>query len=364
MARSISFFCDDLNAGGVQRTVLVLAAAMRDRGWQTEILLVNTDGALLADVPEGVTLTSLGTRGYRRAVRPLAGHLRKTAPDALVAATPWGNNCAVLAARLSGQGTRILTTDVTDPARVYGPEGGWRNRLMAQAARRLYPRAHGRIAVSSGVADAMVDHLGLDRGGIDVIYNPIELARIGPANPPIHPWLSPERDIPVLVAAGRLHPVKDYPTLIEAMAALKARDISVRLVILGEGSERPKLEAMVDRFDLQEMVAMPGFESNVRGAMAAADGYVMCSTAEGLGNALIEAMAEGIPVISTDCPFGPREILADGAYGRLVPVGAPEALADGISGLLEDGPSNLPAEALDRFDITRIVSQYEALLSR
>ncbi len=358
--QSIGFFCDDLRPGGVQRTILVLAEAFLARGWRVEIILAHRHGDLLAEIPEGVCLKDLETRGYRRALRPLAKHLRAAPLDILIAATPWGNLAALGAVMLSRTGAHVMTTDVTDPDRVYRGQG-WRGALLRAGARWLYPKALARIAVSGGVADAMETCLGIPRATIEVIYNPIETTPQGPASPPVHPWLADNAG-PVIIAAGRLHAVKDYPTLIQAMAHLRDRDHPARLVILGEGDTRAALEEMITKLDLGARIAMPGYAANVRGAMAAADAYVMCSRAEGLGNALIEALAEEVPAVSTDCPFGPREILQNGRFGRLVSVGDPKALADALEKTLADPISFDPHDALSRFGVDEIVSQYEALV--
>jgi glycosyltransferase involved in cell wall biosynthesis len=166
----------------------------------------------------------------------------------------------------------------------------------------------------------------------------------------------------VLVAVGRLHEQKDFQTLLRAFALVRARR-SARLIILGEGPERPALEAGVAKLGLTEDVDLPGFVPNPYAFMAGASQFVLSSRYEGLPTVLIEAMACGCPVVSTDCPSGPGEILDNGKYGRLVPVGDAAALAEAMEATLDAPPpaAELKARA-DLFHIDRVIDSYRRLL--
>ncbi|NLO89188.1 MAG: glycosyltransferase, partial [Clostridia bacterium] len=186
------------------------------------------------------------------------------------------------------------------------------------------------VAVSQGVADDLVKTTGLMRELIKVIYNPIVTPELlEKAKESIgHPWFKPGQP-PVILSAGRLTAAKDFPTLIHAFARVRAERLA-RLMILGEGEERPNLESLVRELGLESDVSMPEFVENPYAYMARAAVFVLSSAWEGFGNVLVEAMAVGTPVVSTDCPSGPAEILEGGKWGKLVPVGDVEKLAKAL----------------------------------
>jgi glycosyltransferase involved in cell wall biosynthesis len=213
------------------------------------------------------------------------------------------------------------------------------------------------------VREDMAQVTGIPRERITVIFNPsvvgTEVAEKARA-PLDHPWFELGQP-PVLVAVGRLQEQKDYPTMIRAFAQVRqARP--VRLLILGEGKERPVLEAQIEELGLQEDVSLPGFVTNPYAYLARASLFVLSSRWEGLPTVLIEALCCSTPVVSTDCPSGPREILQGGKYGRLVPVGDAEALARAITAALDEQRTSPPPESWQPYDLNNIVDQYVNLL--
>jgi glycosyltransferase involved in cell wall biosynthesis len=238
-----------------------------------------------------------------------------------------------------------------------------RGRLLPFIARWCYGWADGVVAVSQGVADDLSFTIGLPRERIRVIYNPVVVPELFElATEPVEsPWLR-AGEPPVVLSVGRLTAAKDYPTLLRAFSqVIKARQM--RLVILGEGEERGGLEVMVRDLGLEDVVSLPGFAKNPYAYMSKAAVCVLSSAWEGFGNVLVEAMAVGTPVVATDCPNGPAEILENGKYGRLVPVGDAEALAEGILATL-DGTTN--SEVLQyrakEFSYDDIANQYLEIL--
>ena len=175
-----------------------------------------------------------------------------------------------------------------------------------------------------------------------------------------HPWFASGAP-PVILSVGRLGPEKDFACLVRAFSKVRARCL-VRLMILGEGSERPNLERMIQELGVAEDVALPGFVDNPMPYMSRASVYALSSRTESLGNALIEAMATGCPVVATDCPFGPREILVDGAFGWLVPTGDDDAMSRALLEALRTPRVAYPTEVLGRFSAHRIVDEYQALI--
>jgi glycosyltransferase involved in cell wall biosynthesis len=208
----------------------------------------------------------------------------------------------------------------------------------------------------------MAQAIGIPRDCITVIHNPsvvgAEVQEKGQA-PLDHAWFEPGQP-PVLVAVGRLENQKDYPTMLRAFAQVR-RGEAVRLLILGEGRERPMLEALVEELGLGQDVSLPGFVTNPYAYLARASLFVLSSRWEGLPTVLIEALCCGTPVVSMDCPSGPREILTDGLYGALVPVGDVGALARAIRTALNGDRASPPPESWQPYDRDKIVRQYITL---
>jgi glycosyltransferase involved in cell wall biosynthesis len=254
-----------------------------------------------------------------------------------------------------------IGTNVIQKLKGRNPLRRWwaRQRLAA-----TYASADLVIGVSDGACQAMRELIGArETPHIARIYNPIDLGafRRMAAEPVAHPWFL-DKTRPLVLSAGRLVRAKDFPTLLHAFRRVQERTNS-RLVILGEGRQRAKLERMSRQLGLAEAVDLPGFSPNPFAYMARADLFVLSSLYEGFGNVLAEAMAVGTPCVATDCRSGPREILADGRYGHLVRPGNAEALADAILESLARPPRpDLLVEALHRFDRDAAVGAYQRAL--
>ena len=283
----------------------------------------------------------------------VAAYLDRERPDALLAM----NVLAVAAATMA---THVAQRPVRTVATLH--ESLNRRRLLRRA-RCSYPYADSVVGVSHGVSTEFAKITGLKCGYPQVIHNPvvsqsIERRSREPAN---HPWLdSPE--LPVILAIGKLNKSKNFPLLLAAFAQFLTHR-PARLVVLGDGRMRPKLLALAKRLGIEESVDFPGFKENPFAFLAKANLFVLSSGREALPTVLIEAMACGCPVVSTDCPFGPREILEEGRFGPLVPVGDSEALAAAMVRVLDAPPSrNVLRERSALFSIDRAVDRYEALL--
>ncbi|WP_295586971.1 glycosyltransferase [uncultured Lamprocystis sp.] len=345
----LAIFLPSLAGGGAERMMLNLAQGAVAAGVAVDLVVGQAAGPYLALVPPGCTLVDLGAARVLGALPGLVRYLRRRRPRALLAAMDHANMVALWARVLARVPTRVCVSVRSNLSQEAAHSPFLAGRWMPWLARAFYPRADAVIAVSQGVADDLDRLLGVGRARILVIPNPVvtpELAALATA-PADHPWLQPGT-APVILAAGRLAPQKDYPTLIRAFAALSAgRDL--RLIILGEGPERTALESLIQQLGLADRVSLPGFRDNPFAYMSRARLFVLSSAWEGLPGVLIQAMACGTPVVSTDCPSGPREVLADGRYGPLVPVGAVEALAVAMALTLEQPPEpeRLKARAAD-----------------
>jgi glycosyltransferase involved in cell wall biosynthesis len=238
---------------------------------------------------------------------------------------------------------------------------GLTGKFIPLLVRAFYPKADKIICVSNGVAQELINKYHLPKSKIQVIYNPVVAQDMfKKAEEPLdHPWFQPGQP-PIILGVGRLTAQKDFETLIKAFALVRNKT-ETRLMILGEGPERTKLEQFVKQLGLENDVSMPGFVDNPYKYMKRSSVFVLSSRWEGLPTVLVEALALGLPVVSTDCPSGPAEILENGKWGRLVPVGAPKALADAILAAMNDERGK-GVERAKEFSLDKIVNQYVALI--
>ncbi len=252
------------------------------------------------------------------------------------------------------------------PARVVATlHDALRNRRLQRRAHRSYPYADAVVGVSHGVSAQFAATPGLGSSRVHTIYNPVVSDDLDRRlrEPVEHPWLREEAGCPVLLAVGRLRRVKDFPNLLNAFAGLLARR-PAKLIVLGQGSLHRRLLSLARELGVAEHVDFPGFVENPYAFMARASLFVLSSRNEGLPTVLIEAMACGCPVVSTDCPFGPNEILEGGRFGELVPVRDPDALAGAMERALDAPPrSDALRERAAFFGIETAVDRYEELLS-
>lgn len=373
----VSLFFSDLAGGGTQRRMLTLARGLLERGDPVEIVVASGSGPFRAAVPRGAPVVPLGNPwrrvpglAWRRGLwvplsaPTLAARLRAAPPDVLLASSTPANLAAVRAVAASGASVPlalVLNLPVSAITARLPAGGGLLRRLLARA----YRRADALVAISAGVAEDASRTLGLDRERIEVIPNPVDLAAIGAAAaaPLQDPWLVPDAP-PVLLAVGKLRPQKDLPTLLTAFAELRRRR-PARLVILGEGPERARLEEMARRLGVEADLRLPGFEPNPFAWMARASLFILSSRFEGFSNVLAEALACGCRIVATDCPHGPRELLLGGRLGRLVPPGDAPALAAAMAAALDapHDPSAGPARVA-KLSVERAVDAYRAVLAR
>jgi glycosyltransferase involved in cell wall biosynthesis len=397
--RPLAFLVRDLGGGGggVQRSQLRLAGAFAARGHAVDLVACAPPGSGDRPVPEGVRLVVLPRLPKHLAKllplladpaalhvlapamltksRPsptianlpaLVRYLRRELPLGVVAAPTDLNLEAVWARRLAGVPTRIVVSERVHLSTALKDSSPWRQRHFPTLIRRCYPMADVIIAVSAGVADDLAQSAGLSRAAIRVVYNPVVDLDVAEraAEPLDHSWFLPGAS-PVVLGVGRLAAQKDFQTLIRAFAHVRA-ERPARLVILGEG--RPEVHAellaLATSLGCAADVDLPGFVLNPFAYLARASVFVLSSLHEGLPGVLIQALACGCPVVSTDCPSGPAEILDGGRYGSLVPVGDDVAMAESILATLVRPPerSALAARGAE-FSVDRAVALYEDALA-
>ena len=360
----IAFLLNNLNGGGAERVAVTVANELVDLGHNVTLILNHRQGPYLDDVSEKVRLLELGLR-MRSALQVLVRLLRREKFVTVLGVLDQAN-IALLLLKPFIAPTRVIITECNNPlAEGKAIHGQWLWQIIRALKPWLYSRADHAIAKSAGIKKILCDHFDCRMGQVSVIHNPVDTARIEhlALETPDHPWLR-EKSRPVLLAAGRLHEQKDYPTLLRAFALLR-RSIPARLIILGEGKERPALEKMIYELGLDDCVNMPGFTANPYAFMAASDCYVMSSAWEGWPNALAEALASGTPVVSTDCASGPRQILENGKHGYLVPVNDAEALSSAILATLEKpGDAEIRRLRARQFTPRKAAEQYLAVFER
>lgn len=339
-----------------------LARGFAERGLRVDMVLVRARGVYTAAVPRAVRVVDLRASSVTASLPALFRYLRCARPEVVLSTLGTANVVAILAARLSGVPTRIVVRQALTPRT---DAHGLRRRmatLVLALQGRLYRWADAVIAVSEGVAGDIAKATGLPPQRIRVAPNPVvtpELVAMA-AERPAHPWFRPGQE-PVILAAGRLTTQKNFPSLIRAFKAVR-QACGARLVILGEGEDRPALAGLVRALSLEDCVSLPGFVANPFAYMARAAAFVLSSDWEGLPGVLIQALACGTPVIATDCHSGPREVLRGGRFGRLVPPGDTAALGQAIVETLRQPRPVIPEEAWRPFSQDAAVDAYLRIL--
>jgi glycosyltransferase involved in cell wall biosynthesis len=331
--RRLSIFLPSLKGGGAERVASILASGFAHRGHPVDLLLARAEGPYLDDIAPGVRIIDFEKSGVAACLPQLTRYLRRERPRALLSMLSHANVIALIANKLAGSPCPIAVGERSSFAAAKDNLRAPRNRLVRVMMRLTYRWATKVIVVSDAMVDELCEGLGVPRERIVSIPNPLVPDDIDRrAGEPLDCDIF-DQGRPVILAAGRLEFEKDFDVLIRALAMIRAqRDVG--LAILGEGSERPRLERLVAELGLSDSVRLPGFVDNPFSYMAAASVFALSSRFEGMPGVLIQAMACGTPVVSTDCRTGPREILGGGRWGALVPVGDPTGLARAILDVL------------------------------
>lgn len=402
-SRRVAFLLDNLNGGGAERVVLSIASGFSDLGYEVDLLVCELRGSLCGSIPEGINLVVLEPTGrlvglwaalvsdwsvvgkvlsYAASTRKIprsfayiyaiSEYLQAARPAVLLAVLPKSNINAILAAALARVETRVfLGTQIFMSIRHRrGIEtGSGQFHQMIPLLRYCYSRAEGIIATSRGVAEDVIEFLDLNPDRVHLVYNPVYFPGLTKLmdEPVQHPWFMPG-SAPVLVGIGRLVEQKNFPLLIEAFARVR-QATDARLVIIGgddassdQCAHRQQLQALAVGLGVGDDVDLIGYQSNPYPYLKAASVFVLSSLYEGFGNVLIEAMLVGCPVVSTDCPSGPFEILDGGRYGILVPVNDINRLSDAILASLATEPESEKLRQRGReFSIESAVKGYHRI---
>lgn len=360
--KRLAIFLPSLVGGGAEKSMVRLANGLAARGKPVDLVLAQAKGPYLDAVSDQVRMIDLKASRVLTGFPALLRYLRRERPHAMLSALDFASIVLLWARRLTGI-PRIVAVNEQNTISISSTRSRqMRQRLVPRLMRFFYPWADHLSGNSSGVADDLAVVTGLPRSRIQVVYNPVVtpelLARI--KEPLKHPWYEAGQP-PVFVAVGRLTEQKDFPTLIRAFAEVRQKHVA-RLLILGEGRDRSDLESLVKSLNLEQDVSLFGFVDNPYAFMTRSVAFVLSSRWEGLPTVLIEALACGVPVIATNCPSGPDEILAGGKYGLLVPVQDVAALAEAMRAALNGKISAPPSESWLPYEQENIVSQYSRIL--
>jgi glycosyltransferase involved in cell wall biosynthesis len=362
----IAIYLPTLVEGGAERILLNLATGFSKRGYPVDFVLAQREGAFMPQFPSSIHLVELNPihLKFGRSIFSLPAfirYIRRERPVAMLTGL-YANIIAIWAKRLSGVPLRLVISEHSTLSLQLPTLSAWYRQILSRLIRWNYPHADEIIAVSHGVADDLSVIARIPRDNITVIYNPIitpELV-VKAKEKLEHPWFNPGQP-PVILAVGRLSHEKDYPLLINTFARVR-QSIPARLLILGDGPDRSELVTLVKQLGLEKDVSMPGFISNPYPYMIHASLLVLSSRWEGLPTVLVEALYCGIPIVATDCRNGPREILCNGKYGKLVPVGDQGCLAEAILGTLYGKRVEIPEKAWQPFEVDNVVDQYLKVL--
>jgi glycosyltransferase involved in cell wall biosynthesis len=358
----VAIFVPSMRGGGAERAMLKLAIALSRSGVSLDLVLAKAEGAYIEDIPDDIRVVDLAASRIIASLPGLTAYLRSARPAVLLSSMDHANVVACWARTLSRTRPRLVLNVQNTLSRSAADASMRRGRLVPSLARRTYPGAEAIVTVSKGVASDLADTIGIPRARIEVIHNPVVTPElIARSREPVEDeWFVPGAD-PVILAVGRLDSQKDYPTLLQAFAALRSNR-PARLMILGEGPLREELESTISSLGLEADVRLPGFVENPFSYMRHSSVYVMSSLYEGLPTVVIEALASEARIVSTDCPSGPNEILAGGSYGRLVPMSDSAALATALAAALDDTTPLPGPESWKPYELETVVEQYRRVL--
>lgn len=377
MARTpdIALFTRWVWGGGAERVISNLAYGLAERGFQVDLIIMQDRGESATRLHPNLRLINFDVQTVSKQHRllptgfqsvnsliKLVKYLKQHRPTVLLSATHFVNETALLARSLARVPTRVIVTEHTFLSKEAKLTEQVSARLIPWTVRALYALADEVIAVSHGVAQDLATFLGHRHKPIKVIYNSVVTPEIYQlAQHPIeHPWFT-QKDYPIILAGGRFVCQKDFPTLLRAFAKVR-QTLPARLVLLGEGRDRASLEQLAESLGIATAVWLPGFVDNPYAYLKQADVFALSSAWEGLPTILIEAIAIGTPVVSTECPSGPSEILQQGEYGQLVPVGDVDALAAALVTTLQGNYQLAPDHWIQEFTPEAVIRQYVNVL--
>ncbi|MBX3046471.1 MAG: glycosyltransferase [Anaerolineales bacterium] len=362
----VALLMSNLLPGGIQQVIFKLARNFVKNGNKVHLLVLSSQGTLPADFPKDIQIFDLRLRNKTLLFFRLALYLLRERPDSFLSTHPHLNVIAIFAALATRSKTRVAVSEHNNPRQAYKDRKSQNHKVSTPFLERiLYPYADAIVAVSNGVALDMAPMTKIPFERIQVIYNPIVDDELSQKANEVVNWPFEEDTIQrkKIIAVGRLSPQKNFSVLLHAFAILHQRKLDARLLILGEGRERGKLENLARELGLENKVSLYGVTSNPYAFMSMADVCVATSLWEGFPLVIAEALACGTQVVSTDCRSGPAEILDDGKYGWLTPINDPMATANAIlQALARPLPTEMLKQRAQSFSTKQAAEEYRKLL--
>jgi len=360
--QKISLLLSSLAGGGAEKISLNLAKHLLNKNYEVDIVLSEFSGELADDVPEEASVVNLGASRELASTIPLIRYLRNESPDVMVSTGTGMNIISCLSKIVAMDNTKRIIRIQNTMSQITGQLSRPEHRAIPWLIKLLFPIADEIVAVSEGVARDLINISSISRDEITIIYNPTHVSKIQDLSYNQPSYIASTENSSTIISVGSLTKQKDYDTLLNAFKIVSEK-IDIDLVILGEGPMRSDLQQLTEEFTIEDNVIFPGFVDNPYPEIKNADALVLSSKWEGLPNVLIEALACGTSVVSTNCPHGPEEILGGGEYGLLVPPEDPESLAHSIVHAVHNPvPAvKLRSRASD-FEANKLLDEYLTLI--
>jgi glycosyltransferase involved in cell wall biosynthesis len=355
----IGFFLPSLKFGGIERSAVDLANEFACRGLAVDILLARMEGEFLECVSQNTRIIDFHVSHVMHSIPSLFHYLRKHRPQVVIARSEHTAISLLIARKAARVRTKVVVSYDKFLLREVSISPNLKSRVLPFLIRCCYPWADAFIAPTYNAADDLARSIGIAKERISVIYNPVVTPVFVRAlhDSAEHPWFA-DGEMPVVVGIGHLSKVKDFNTLIIAFSKVLSYQ-RARLIILGEGEERPALQALIDKLEISEHAHLLGYVPQPAAYLSKASVFVLSSLWETFGIVVIEALAAGLPVVATECA---REILRDGLYGDLVPTRDSTAMAEAIIRALNGQKKVLPKGALEPFYLETVASQFLELI--
>ncbi len=369
----ITFIIQDLFLQGAQYVTALMIRGFVQDGYEVDLIVSQVHQKMLAEtiyqpfeVPRNTNIIVLPAFKARNNIMALRNYLRTTHTRAVIAMSPnymWSLAIASLGVRncplISYVEHSGFITQDEKCMQIVSPR---KFSLQWVKSKFLTSRFPVIMAVSKGTAKAVEIFMALPAGRVKTVYNPVidNLFYEKLKQQSTHPWLQ-HKDIPTFIAAGAHCKLKGHLMLFEAIK-LANKVTPVRLVLFGRGELTDTYKKWIEDNQMQSCIDIAPFTSNLPAEVKSADALIVSSIVESFSVVLVEAMAAGTPVISTRCPYGPPELLQDGKYGVLVPVGDSSAMAQALINQANNPNSIVPKEAWMPYTLERVVDSYKKAL--
>lgn len=336
----ISLFIPDFEEGGAQKMMINLAGALvQNANIYVDLVVACSNGSFKNLVSKDVNIIQLECSRTFQAIPKLARYIKTVKPDVLVSALYHANVVTLMAKLLTtsqNKHTKFIITERNHLSTKIKNSSSIKDKILLRAIKILYPKADALIAISKGVMKDVLSLCPSVENKTSYIYNPVITSSFEQEinTSSVSELLVPNSKLPIIIASGRLVEQKDYPTMLRAIA-LVIKEKPVNLVILGKGPLHDELTSLTKELSISEHVFFKGFVKNPLAYMKQADMFLMTSGWEGFGNVLVEALYCGLPIVATDCPSGPAEIIANGRYGNLTKIGDEHKISQAILDTLE-----------------------------